>query len=584
MEEQSQPLERTLPLKNEVRRALGAFSPIERLAFTAAMILMIVAVISLVYKINSNFLVSIPGNGGTLNEGVVGTPRFVNPLLATTDADRDLTALVYRGLLKKDSNGDLVPDVAESFTVSSDGLTYTFILKDTLFQDGEKLTADDVVFTIKSVQDATLKSTLRVAWEGVLAKAIDEKTVTFTLKRPYAPFLSSTTLGILPKHIWGSIAYDSWAYSNFNTTNAVGEGLYKIKTISQNSSGVPDSYELTATRMKNGPTTRIDTIIVHFYASENELIAAYKAGNLDTIGGVDPENAQMLAESGGHVLSAPLPRVFGLFFNQSQAKVFADASVRKAVSLAINKDTIVENVLKSYGETVAGPIPGSSALSNGTTTVAGTANAEQAKTVLEKAGWKLGDDGVYFKKLDKKDKGSTRLSFEIATNDTPELTEATNLMVSDLRAAGIEAVPKIYETGSLNQDIIRPRKFQALFFGEVVSTPSDLYAFWHSSQRNDPGLNISGYANSKVDKLLEQGLATLDADKQTTTYAALEKEITGDVPAVFIYSPSYIYVAKEGLTGVTLGTVAIPSDRFANIGSWYINTDRVWKIFAPKNK
>ena len=153
-----------------------------------------------------------------------------------------------------------------------------------------------------------------------------------------------------------------------------------------------------------------------------------------------------------------------------------------------------------------------------------------------------------------------------------------------MKAAGIEAIPKVYETGSLNQDIIRPRKFQSLFFGQVVSNQADLFAFWDSSQRASPGLNISGYANSTVDNLLETGRGTLDPDKINTIYQKFEKEISGDVPAVFVYSPSYIYVVRPNIAaGITLSHINRPEDRFFGESSWYLDTDHVWKVFA-KNK
>ncbi len=565
-------------LKSETDTALGAFTPLERFVFSIAIIVSIVAVLTMLFKIDDHFLVSIPANGGNLSEGVVGTPRFINPLLAITDVDHDITSLVYRGLMKKDSTGAIVPDLAESYTVSDDGLTYTFKLKDTAFQDGEKITADDVLFTIKSAEDSILKSPERVKWSGILVQAPDEQTVVFTLKRAYAPFLQNAVLGILPKHIWSKIPYESWAYSDYNTKNAVGNGFYKIKSISQNSSGIPSQYVLNAVHPKNETAPRISTVTIHFYANEDAVISAYQNGDIDVAGGIDPENAQILEKDGATILQAQLPRTFGLFFNQSQAKIFTDAKVRQAISLAIDKDAIVNTVLKGYGSINYGPIPGSSLIHGTSVTTQKTSSPEQIKAILEKDGWKQGGDGIYTKQMTKKT--TTRLSFEIATNDTPELTQAVNLIAENLRAVGIEAVPKVYETGSLNQDIIRPRKFQALFFGEIISNQSDVYAFWHSSQRNDPGLNISGYANAKVDKLLEQGLSTLDTDNQNQIYTAFEKEINTDIPAVFVYSPSYIYITRPELTGITLGHIDTPRDRFASINSWYLTIDRAWKIFA----
>ena len=580
MEEQ-QKTKRFDIIKKEAARALGAFSPLERLIFISLVLLGTVMVFVLVENINDHFMVDVPDQGGTLSEGIIGTPRFVNPLLAVSDADRDITKLVYRGLMKKDATGALVPDIAKSYVVSDDGLTYTFTLGKSVFQDGTPVTADDVFFTIQSAHDPLLKSAERVKWEGVQAKVVDPQTISFTLKDSYAPFLENTILGILPKHIWSKIPYENWSYSDHNTKTAIGNGFYKIATISQNTSGIPDSYTLSLVKPKEGVSPKIDAIKLSFYANENDLVSAYENGDIDTLGGIDPDDAQKLHARGATILSTPLPRVFGLFFNQSQAKIFTDSAVRKAISLAINKDTIVTEVLKQYGTPDDGPVPNntkeSDAANDATPSVS---NPKLARAILEKAGWKLGDDGIYTKQT-KKD--TERLSFEIATNDTPELTKTVNLIKNDLQAVGIEAIPKVYENGSLNQDIIRPRKFQALFFGEVVVNQSNIYAFWHSSQIKYPGLNITGYANSKVDKLLENGLSTLDTDKEQADYAAFSNEINNDIPAVFVYSPAYIYAVRPTDTGITLGAITTPEDRFANITNWYLATDHVWKIFARKN-
>jgi peptide/nickel transport system substrate-binding protein len=568
-------LRQRLASQEEVTRALGTFGPLERLAFFAGLLLSAIAVLIILAKINNHFMVAVPADGGTLHEGVVGTPRYVNPLLAVSDADRDLSVLVYRGLMKESAEGTIVPDLADSYAISADSLTYTFTLKEAYFHDGVRITSADVVFTVNAALDATVKSPQRIQWQGVTAKAVDEKTVTFTLKAPYAPFLASTMLGILPKHVWEKVPYENWTYSDFNTKNAVGSGWYKVKKVSVSSSGVPEYYELAAYRKDGVGAPRIDAITMHFYANEDALIAAYENGDIDVLGGIDPVSAKKLAEEGAQILTAPLPRVFGIFFNQNQAKIFTDPVVRKAIGLAINKNQIVKDVLGGYGATANGPIPASSGLAPQPVMASG--NTAAAKTVLEKAGWKLGDDGVYTKTVKKE---TTRLSFEIDTNDVPELTAALDLIVTDLAQAGIEVTPKVYETGSLNQDIIRPRKFQALFFGQVVTNQSDLFAFWHSSQRTDPGLNIAGYANPSADTLLEKGLETLNPEKESAVYTSLTSTITSDMPAVFVYSPAYIYAVRENITGISLGHINKPEDRFATETSWYLDTDNVWKIFA----
>ena len=568
-------------IHEQITTALGTFSVMERIIFIVAMIICVIGIMRIISSINERFLVVTPTSGGTLNEGIVGTPRFINPLLAVTDADRDISRLVFRGLMKEDANGNTVPDLAQSYTVSSDNLTYTFILKKAYFQDGTPLTADDVLFTINSATNPTLNSSERVTWEGVGVKVVDPKTITFTLKQPYAPFLENMTLGILPKHIWQNVSYDNWTYSTNNTTNAIGSGWYKITKISQTASGIPEYYNLSVYRKSGSGAPLIDDIVIKFYSSEDILINAYNSGDIDILGGVDPKDADKLSKDGAVIMSTPLPRIFGLFFNPSQAKIFSDSKVRLAISTAINKDAIVNDVLFGYGETINDPIPRSIRLTDDEKLGTNKGNIAAAKTILEKAGWKLGSDGIYSKAVSKKE--TLKLSFEIDTNDTPELKQSINHIVTDLKAAGIEAVPKVYETGSLNQDIIRPRKFESLFFGQVVTNQADLFAFWDSSQRASPGLNISGYANANVDKLLEQGRSTLDTDKQISIYKKFEKEISGDIPAVFIYSPSYIYVVRPDISeGIKLPHIIRPEDRFFDENNWYIETDHVWKIFANK--
>jgi peptide/nickel transport system substrate-binding protein len=574
MEESASPRPKRLFTTQSIRRALGSFSVQERSLFTLLVFTAGLAALFLIYAVNDRLLVPVPADGGTLREGIVGTPRFVNPLLATTDADRDLTSLVYRGLMKKDTNGEIVPDLASAYTVSKDGLNYTFTLKDAKFQDGTPITADDVLFTVKSARDSTLKSAHRVEWEGVVVKAVDDKTIMFTLKDPFSPFLESTTLGIMPKHIWEKIPYESWTFSDFNTTRAVGSGPYKVSSMSTNSSGIPDYYKLVASR--NGTyAPRIDTIVMRFYANEKDLVDGFVSNDIDTLAGIEPESSAILEKKGATILTTPLPRVFGLFFNQNESKVLTDPSLRKAIDTALDRDAIVNTVLLGYGRPIASPLPDLGLrASNGIT----IDHAAQARTLLEKAGWKKGSDGIYTRAVSKKE--TRRASFELATSDASELAKTANLIKDQLAKAGIEVTVKVYEGGSLSQDVIRPRKFEALFFGEVVGTSSDLYAFWHSSQRNDPGLNISGYANPRVDKLLEQMLATSDTAKVDTLRTSFKKEIATDTPAVFVYAPTFMYAVRDEMPGVALPEIGKPQDRFTAIETWYLSTDKVWKIFA----
>ncbi len=563
----------TLSLKEKIKLAVRSFTKRQFRLFAILASALTILTLIMVHTINNHFLVMVPTYGGTLNEGVIGTPRFVNPLLAASDADRDLTSLVYSGLMKKNSDGELIPDLALSYDISKDGLTYTFKMNPAAkFQDNTPVTADDVIFTINKAQDPALKSVKRVNWEGVAVSKGDDETVIFTLKHPFASFLENATLGILPMHIWKNVGAEEWNYSSFNTTQSVGSGPYQIYAVVQTSSGIPGTYELRPFSAYTGGKAYIKKLNIHFYANEKELVAALSGGQVDQATGLSSDKVRTLSEKGFIINTTVLPRVFGIFFNQTQAPIFTDHDVIRAFDKAINKKQIVEDALLGYGVIADGPLPPKDDIGND------SYDPEQAKQILAKAGWTAGPDGVLIKK--DKNKKTQTLSFSLSTGDTPELQKATERIKEDLENIGARVDVKIFEVGTLNQNVIRPRKYDALFFGEIVNRESDLFAFWHSSQRNDPGLNIALYANPKTDKLLEDAVATVDAGTRDKKLTAFADEIKRDSPAVFIYSPDFTYVTDGTTMGMSERAVAVPSDRFATIREWYTAKDYVWKIFS----
>ena len=153
-------------------------------------------------------------------------------------------------------------------------------------------------------------------------------------------------------------------------------------------------------------------------------------------------------------------------------------------------------------------------------------------------------------------------------------------LVAAWQKLGADVRIQVSETGDLNQNVIRPRNFDALLFGEVVSRDTDLYPFWHSSQRQDPGLNIALYANGRADKLLEEARQLRDTEKVEASYMAFRDEIKNDVPAIFLYTPSFLYVVPEKVSAIKLGALTLPQDRFLSVRDWYIETDKIWKIFT----
>lgn len=563
-----------LPLTERIGNLITKFTTTEKVIFYIFVCIFVTSGLTLLYKVNKNFMVEVPDYGGTLTEGVIGYPRFINPVLSTSDSDKDLTALVYSGLMRTTSFGETIPDLADKLDISDDGLTYTVTInKKATFQDNTKVTADDVIFTIEKVQDPNLKSPRSGAWDGVKVSKIDDQTVQFTLKQPFAPFLQNLTLGILPKHIWKNISTEEFPFSQYNV-KPIGSGPYKVESQNYSGGGLPNQYNLKAFKNYTLGTAYITNIVIKSYATEKDLTDAYKNGDVESLHSIQPKQLPQLQIQKDEVVLSTLPRVFGVFFNQNVAQVLINKEVRQALEIATDKDEIVNSVLGGYGKTIYSPIPGEAGSAYVATST--EARVAKAKAILEKAGWKLNDTGVYTKK-DKKT--TTTLSFSISTGDAPELKETAVILQRQWQKIGARVEIKIFELSDLNQNIIKTRKYDSLLFGEIIGKDGDLYPFWHSSQRNPPGLNIAMYANVKADKILESLRKTTNEDQKKDLLSALGNEFESDQPAILTYSPDFIYIVPNKVKGVRIGTLTYPGERFSDVNKWYIETNNVWQIF-----
>jgi peptide/nickel transport system substrate-binding protein len=575
----------SLPSKKELTTALRSFSRKETIIFTGFLAALILSTAGILQSINKYFLVSVPIQGGSVAEGIVGTPRFINPLLAFSDADRDVAALVYSGLMRKNSDGSLSPDLADKYIVSEDGLTYTFTLKDNIyFHDGRPVTVEDILYTIGQAQDPVIKSPRHVNWAGILVEKIDDRTVSFKLREKYASFLENSTLGILPAHIWQNSS--SPFELNEANTGPIGSGPYRVEEIGREDSGVINSYELKAFNKFPAGRPNIKTIALRFYKNETDLLEALARGEVSQLGSITPGNAEKLLEQGYRVESTLLPRVFGLFFNQNENQLFLDKAVLRAIDQAIDKERVVNDVLVGFGTPIDGPVP-QNIFADKTTAPASTLTREerlvQIQNDLGKAGWRLGEDGYFQKTVTENGKQVTKvLQFSISTGNAPELARSAAIISENLNEAGMKVDVRTFESGNLNQSVIRPRKYEALFFGQIIQNDTDLYAFWHSSQRLDPGLNVSLYTSTKVDKILEDMFVTRTESERAKKFQEFEAEIEKDMPAVFVYSPSFIYIVDSRIKGLTMENITSPSGRFANAHLWYISTDNIWRIFSRR--
>lgn len=574
-----------VPFEGRFTLVLKAFSDREKRVFFGATGVLVGTTIVLLLMINNAFIVQIPTRGGTLVEGTLNTPAHINPLLATgeigSEADRDLTALIYSGLLRAQSSGGYIPDLAERYEIAEDGLSYTFWLKEGLtWHDGEKITADDVVFTVKTAQDSRMKSPKRASWDGVGVEKIDERTVRFTLAKPYAPFLENATMGILPEHIWKTVDVNRFDTSKYNR-EPIGSGPYQIdsiKTTTKDGEEIPVSYTLKSFKDFSLGAPFINTITFIFARNEEELLSSLEEGTVDAVNSISYEKAKILTEKGYRVEHVALPRVLAVFFNQNEAPIFTDIAVRTALLESIDKQRLIDTALAGYGTPLSTFLPPT--VMEQETEEAPADRLASARVILEKAGWKFNETTNLWTKEEKKETRTLRLS--LATSEAPELKTVAQELKTVWELLGIPVDVRIFATGDFKETVVRPRKFEALFFGQVLGRDGDPYPFWHSSQRMDPGLNITSYANTRVDKILEDARTETDTGKRQGLYRDFKKELARDIPGIPLYAPEFLYIVPENVQGISLGTITIPAERFLNVYEWYIRTEGVWKIFANK--
>ncbi len=519
-----------------------------------------------------------PARGGVHIESELGIPRFINPVLSQiSDPDRDITRIVYPGLMRYDKNGKLTEDLAESHKIEGDTL-YTFKLRENiLWHDGELLTADDVVFTIKLIQDPKYASPVRLNWQGVKAEKIDDFTLSFKLTSPYSPFLENTTIGILPKHVWENVSPKSFPLAEANL-QPVGAGPYRFEKFQKDSTGNIKSYTLKINDKYYDSPPYIERITFKFFDSEEGALRALKNKEVSAMSFISGYNSIQVKEGADEILyTFSLPRYFAIFLNQANSKLLSDKNVREALLLATNREEIINISAAGKGKPSFGPIVRELLGYNPQIEEKYQFDPDEAKKILEKNKWVDTDgDGVLEKTLSG-DTEPTPLEINLITVQWPELEKVMRVIKDQWEKIGVRVVINSYTLGELQQEHIRPRDYEALLFGQVVGIDPDPFSFWHSSQKKDPGLNLALYDNKTADKLLEEARQTLDSQARAEKYVLLQETIANDIPAIFLYSPTYLYPVNKNIKGISEGKIADPSWRFSDVTEWYIDTKRVWK-------
>lgn len=521
---------------------------------------------------------SIPKQGGKYVESLIGSPQYINPVLfQNNDVDRDLSRLVYSGLMRYDANRQIVPDLAERYELSSDEKTYTFYLrKDARWHDGKPCTADDVLFTISQIQSSNIKSPLAASFKDVYVQKKDDYTIQLGIQKPFAPFLDLMTTQIIPRHVWGEIAPEGFSLAALNL-RPIGSGAWKFKSLKKDSDGTIRTYTLARNDDYYGEKPHLDTLIFKFYPDGESAIQALKNRNVDGISFLPHElRERLIKDTGLRYYTFSLPQYTALFLNKGNNADLASKEVRQALAYGIDREKIVSGVLAGEGAVVTSPIlPGF--LGYDENGKAYTYDVQKAKDLLHAEGWKEDDRGIMMH-AEKGSEQKRELHIVITTvNKTESIAMATRIQ-EDWKTIGVTSEVQSVDPSRVREDIIDPRSYQVFLYGAMIGSDPDVYPYWHSSQVRAPGLNLSLFSNTEADKLLEEARTMSDPAQRAERYKKFGSIITEEVGAIFLVSPTYNYVMTKDMKGVTdKKRIIYPSDRFADVSAWHIKTKREWK-------
>lgn len=536
-------------------RVWQKFSAREQKVFVIALCLGVVGLAGLLGNAYRGLTVQKPANGGRLVEGVVGQPTTLNPLVAPgSDADQDLRYLVHAGLLKVGQDGKIAPDLAESLPqASADLKTYTVKLKKNIYwQDGKPITADDVVYTVKSILDKNAGSSLRNSFKFTKVEKLDDLTLQFKLREPAITFTDNLLIPVIPQHV-----------SNMNDLKPVGAGPYKVAKYRYRSNGEIAQVDLEANKYYSPRRPYISKITIKFYRSSEELIAAYKQKRITSFG-ILPSSEQIKLQAGSRIIKVTLPQYQAVFFNQDFNDALKSLQVRQALQLGTDRGQIIEEVYNGQASGLGGPVVG------GELVPAPKLSREDAGKLLDQAGWTVGPDNLRYK-------GGAALRIILSTSNSPTLVKTAQILKQQWAKLGIDLVIQSLPYAELDEKVIRPRLFHALLIIENIGHDPDPYPFWHSSQVADPGLNFTGFKSPKADEAIVAARTTADPNLRKTAYAKFVDILNSYSPAVFLVEPLYLYVAPDNIKNLNLTSVALPHERFAGISEWYINTRRDFK-------
>ncbi len=529
-------------------------------------VLTLVALTAFIFLITQTIITRLtiaPSVGGSYTEAVVGEPKYINPLLASDTTDLDLTKLIFSGLLKYDSQLNLILDLAQSYEINNEKNIYKFYLKDNLFwHDGEKITAEDIIFTYEKAAKFATKNPFIPNLRNIKIEGAD-RTVEFYLESPNPNFLNYLTLGIVPKHLWQEVEEKNFYKSTLNL-KPVGSGPFRFKSLTKTPNNEVKILNLERYENYHLSPPFIKTINFKFYKNFDEVAKDLAQQKIDGLSYSPIYFKNIHYETNLFKnYSLKLPYYVVLFLNLRKNSYLRFKELRQALAYATPKEKILKNVLNFEGQIIHGPIlPDAFGFKKEIKIY--EFDPEKSLDLLQKNNWQKSEDDLWTKDNEK-------LEISLFTVAQPDLEKTAEIIRKAWQDIGIKV--KLVTLPAENmEEILKERKYDAFLCGIVETFDSDPYNLWHSSQINYPNLNLSGFSNKRVDELLEKSRVWPFEEVRRKKYAEFQNIIAEEIPAIFLYSTNYNYLIAKKVKGVKIEKINLPVDRFNNINEWYIKT------------
>lgn len=582
----SSPLQRVVEIYQDAR----PFSHFFSIIFVAVVITTLVS-----QDVRANFRI----NEKTFIEGVIvgvesdGQLRQLNrisPLIVSEiQLEKDLSELLYEGLITVNQKGDITNVLAESYEVLDNGSRFRFhLLPDVYWHDGEALTSEDVEATfnlLKQLEDSAETSTIHSrAAVNMKIQVIDDNTFDFTFQENTVipSFFEAISFKVLPAHLLSDVNSQ-----NINTSDPilnrvpVGTGPFRMQKV-----------ESKSIVLRQNPNYRkpIDLQILEFRLFPNEISAinAIKSGQVHGVAGASIDNLRdMQSNAATQILTSDViyNQYWALYFNLEN-EIFSDVKLRQAVASAINKNLIIEALL-GFAQEADGPIPVSSFAYADVNRF--TYDKPKAEELLEEAGWVMPPGRLI------REKDGQMLEFEMLYVDNEDRKKIASVLEQDLLEVGIRLKSEALPLARIRDEHIIPKQYSSLLFGVQTFIDPDRYELFHSSQITHPGLNISSYRSSRevlavvpdperpgrvvsmkipeVDDLLDDARKVTNRETRKNFYTRFQEVIAEDVPVVFLYHPKETYIINRRVKNVDISGLGTLEDRFRNVEDWTITLD-----------